>query len=431
MSHNDYLIRWSKRGWFRKIARALGIPTPKALRRKTTPFAASDVQGKRFAYGGGDASWLEAMGAQASAEGPLDLVVYDGRGLADVASLAEVHGFFSPLMKRVATHGRVLVLGLRDDACSSAGSAAAQAGLTGLARSLAKELGRKTAYAHLLRLPASGSDGLAAVAHFLGSEHSAFVTGRVVDLCAAEAVPLEGALKGKRVVVTGSGRGIGLATAERLVREGAQVIMVDRPEDEALVQEAAAKLGAEAFGLDVASADAPQRLVAEIEARGGVDVVIHNAGITRDKTMGRMSADQWQLCLDVNLGAVMRMNEALLAGPMANGGNLVFLSSISGLAGNVGQTNYSTAKSGLAGLAAHMGAQGQVRCNAVAPGFIETRMTASLPFTLREGARRMAALKQGGQPDDVAALVTFLASPASAAVNGQTIRVCGGSLIGA
>ena len=107
------------------------------------------------------------------------------------------------------------------------------------------------------------------------------------------------------------------------------------------------------------------------------------------------------------------------------------MSSISGLAGNVGQANYSTAKAGLAGLAANLSTQGSVRCNAVAPGFIETRMTAAVPFMIREGARRMAALKQGGLPDDVGALVTFLASPASAAVNGQTIRVCGGNMIGA
>jgi 3-oxoacyl-[acyl-carrier protein] reductase len=436
MKTNDYLVRWSKKGWFRSLAKNLGIPTPVELRRLNTAFSNSDFAGKNVEFGGGALAprlqaWASGLGAKVQLQGKLDLLVFDASELASPSDLDAVHEFFSPRMRRVAAHGRVIVLGQRPETCSAAAHAAAQSGLSGLARSLAKELGRKAGYAHLLRLPAEGCQGLEGALHFFASEHSSFVTGRVVDLEAAPAAQLQGALQGKRVLVTGSGRGIGKATAARLAREGAKVMLLDRPDDLALVEAAAKEIGAEAFALDIAAEDAPARLVAELEARGGVDVVVHNAGITRDKTMGRMSTEQWQLCLDVNLAAVMRLNEALLAGPMAGGGNLIFLSSISGLAGNVGQTNYATAKAGLAGLAAHMANQGQVRCNAVAPGFIETRMTAKLPFTLREGARRMAALKQGGLPDDVGALVTFLASPASAAVNGQTIRVCGGSLIGA
>lgn len=436
MKSDDYLVRWCKKPWFRKLAMNLGIPTPKELRRASTAFSGADFAGKRIEAVGGPVAqrvqkWCADQGALVSDDGKLDVLIFDGSDLDSPSALEACHRLLSPRMRRISSHGRVIVLGLRNEACATPGQAAAQAGLTGLARSMAKELGRKAAYAHLLQLPAGGTEGLEAALHFFASDHSAFVTGRVVELSAAPAAAMAGSLKGQRVLVTGAGRGIGKATAARLAREGAHVMLLDRPEDEALVQAAAQELGGEGFGLDISAEDAPQRLVEELAARGGIDTVVHNAGITRDKTLGRMKPEQWDLCLDVNLAAVMRLNEALIAGPFAQGGNLIFLSSISGLAGNVGQTNYSTAKSGLAGLAADLGARGPVRCNAVAPGFIETRMTAAVPFMIREGARRMAALKQGGLPDDVGALVTFLASPASAAVNGQTIRVCGGNMMGA
>ena len=436
MKSNDYLVRWCKKPWFRSLAKNLGIPTPLELRRAPTAFSGADFAGKRVEVTGGRfasgvEAWLTSQGAQVCAEGKLDLVVLDATGLDSADALQLCHRYLSPRMRRLSSHGRVIVLGLRSDACATSGQAAAQAGLTGFVRTMAKELGRKASYAHLLQLPAEGTAGLEAVLHFFASDHSAFVTGRVVELVDAPASSMAGSLEGQRVLVTGAGRGIGTATAERLVREGASVILLDRPEDEALVQETAKALGGEAFGLDIAAEDAPAKLVAELAARGGIDTVVHNAGITRDKTLGRMKDEQWDLCLNVNLAAVMRLNEALIEGPFAGGGNLIFLSSISGLSGNVGQANYSAAKAGLAGLAADLGGRGVVRCNAVAPGFIETRMTAAVPFMIREGARRMAALKQGGLPDDVGALVTFLASPASAAVNGQTIRVCGGNMIGA
>ncbi|HIE69505.1 MAG TPA: SDR family oxidoreductase, partial [Planctomycetes bacterium] len=174
-------------------------------------------------------------------EGKLDLLVFDASELASPSALEAVHEFFSPRMRRVATHGRVIVLGQRPETCSDAAHAAAQSGLSGLARSLAKELGRKTGYAHLLRLPSEGCDGLEGALHFFASEHSSFVTGRVVDLEAAPAAQLQGALQGKRVLVTGAGRGIGKATAARLAREGAKVMLLDRPDDLALVEAAAAE----------------------------------------------------------------------------------------------------------------------------------------------------------------------------------------------
>ena len=436
MKSKDYLVRWCKKPWFRKLAMSLGIPTPKELRRASTAFSTADFAGKRVEAVGGQyaqrlQTWCADQGALICEEGKLDVLIFDATDLDSADALNVCHRYLSPRMRRLNSHARVILLGLRADACAAVGQAAAQHALTGLTRTLSKELGRKASYAHLLQLPEAGTEGLEAAFHFFATDHSAFVTGRVVGLSSAPAATMAGSLKGQRVLVTGAGRGIGKATAARLAREGAHVILLDRPEDEALVQETAKELGGDALGLDISAPDAPERLVAELAALGGVDTVVHNAGITRDKTLGRMKEEQWDLCLDVNLAAVMRLNEALMAGPFANGGNLIFLSSISGLAGNVGQANYSTAKAGLAGLADNLSTQGSVRCNAVAPGFIETRMTAAVPFMIREGARRMAALKQGGRPDDVGALVTFLARPASAAVNGQTIRVCGGNMIGA
>jgi 3-oxoacyl-[acyl-carrier protein] reductase len=147
-----------------------------------------------------------------------------------------------------------------------------------------------------------------------------------------------------------------------------------------------------------------------------------------------MSPEQWSQVIGVNLEAVVRTTDALLGGVLRDGGRIVALSSIAGLAGNVGQTNYAASKAGVAGfvrsLAPRLAARG-ITTNAVAPGFIETRLTAAIPFTIREAARRMSSLGQGGLPQDVAEVVSFLASPASIGLTGQVLRVCGGSLVGA
>jgi 3-oxoacyl-[acyl-carrier protein] reductase len=191
-----------------------------------------------------------------------------------------------------------------------------------------------------------------------------------------------------------------------------------------------------ALPLDVAAHDAPARLAAEVRERhGGVDVVVHNAGITRDRTLARMSPDEWDQVLAVDLASIVRLDEALLGGGLLrDGGRLVVLSSVSGVAGNVGQTGYATAKAALiayaAALAPRLAARGAT-ANAVAPGFIETAMVARMPLLPREVGRRLNSLSQGGTPGDVAEAVTFLASPGAAGITGQTLRVCGQSLLGA
>ncbi len=162
--------------------------------------------------------------------------------------------------------------------------------------------------------------------------------------------------------------------------------------------------------------------------------MVHNAGVTRDKTLRKMKRTAWDQAIDINLGAVVDITNALLEGSVINKeGRIVLLSSIAGIAGNVGQTNYAASKSGLVGAVEHLSAQTAKRgitVNAIAPGFIETRLTAAIPVMIREGARRMSALGQGGQPEDVGQAITFLSTPGADGLTGNVLRVCGGALVG-
>jgi 3-oxoacyl-[acyl-carrier protein] reductase len=212
-------------------------------------------------------------------------------------------------------------------------------------------------------------------------------------------------------------------------------VCLDRPDDDALLAKVARDLGGASLLADITAPDAPAKIAAQLRGRnGGVDIVIHNAGVTRDKTIGNMSAEQWEQAVDINLGAVVRINAALLPDVLRDGGRIVCLSSVAGIAGNVGQTNYAASKSGLIGyvraLAPQLAKRG-ITVNAVAPGFIETRLTAAIPVMIREAGRRLSALGQGGLPQDVGETLTFLSQPASVGITGQTLRVCGGALIGA
>jgi 3-oxoacyl-[acyl-carrier protein] reductase len=166
-----------------------------------------------------------------------------------------------------------------------------------------------------------------------------------------------------------------------------------------------------------------------------VDIVVHNAGITRDKRLANMSSERFRSTLDVNLLAPQRITEELLERKLVrSGGAIVGVSSISGIAGTMGQTNYAASKAGVIGLVdalAPRTVESAITVNAVAPGFIETQMTAQLPLVIREAGRRMNSLSQGGLPVDVAETVAWFASPGSSAVTGNVVRVCGQSLLGA
>jgi 3-oxoacyl-[acyl-carrier protein] reductase len=232
-------------------------------------------------------------------------------------------------------------------------------------------------------------------------------------------------------VITGAGRGIGAATARAYAREGATVIALDRPEDSELLKALCDEIGATPLLCDVTKPEAADQL--RQATPGGIDILLHNAGITRDKTIKNMSTDEWDLALAVNLGAVVRISEQL-SDHVRDNGRILTLSSIAGIAGNVGQTNYSAAKAGLIGFVKHLGpklAPRGITVNAVAPGFIETRLTQAIPIATREAARRLSNLSQGGQPEDIAEVLCFLASPNSQGLQGSVWRICGGGFIGA
>jgi 3-oxoacyl-[acyl-carrier protein] reductase len=299
---------------------------------------------------------------------------------------------------------------------------------------------RKGATVQLIYVGKKAEDQIESTLRFYLSPKSAYVSGQVVRIGAsalsADEIDWEHPLAGKFALVTGASRGIGRAIARVLARDGAHVIGLDVPALERELDETIGELGGSTLVVDITDEDAPARIEEYVlEQHGGVDVVVHNAGVTRDKTLGRMSEDQWDKVLDINLTAQERINEALLArDAIRENGRIVSVSSMSGIAGNAGQTNYAASKAGVIGMVEAMApvvGKKRLTINAVAPGFIETQMTAAMPIATREAGRRMNSLAQGGLPVDVAETIAWYASPASGGVNGTVVRVCGQSLVGA
>lgn len=445
----DLLLRLANDRRTAGLIRRLGLPTPVRLARVAGGYDAAPLAGRVVVYGaapGGVAEVAlrqaaEAAGAQcrdALADGQsADTLLFDATGCAAPADLAALHGFFAPRLRQLARNGRVLIVS-RDPATLDDPVAAAVArGVEGFVRALGKEIGRRGATANLARLAPGAESQLAGLVRFCGGPRCTYVSGQVFRLAPA-AAPHPGAsqLSGKVALVTGAARGIGAATAQRLAEEGARVVCVDVAAARDALYDTAARVGGLPLVLDIAMPEAPAALAAFLrEKTGGVDVVVHNAGITRDKTLANMKPALWDTVIAVNLAAIAAIDAALLgAGLLHDGGRMVCLSSVSGVAGNFGQTNYATSKAALIGYVAAQAPRllpHGITINAVAPGFIETPMTAKIPLMTREAGRRLNALSQGGLPRDVAELITFLALPASAGLSGNTIRVCGLALIGA
>ena len=210
---------------------------------------------------------------------------------------------------------------------------------------------------------------------------------------------------------------------------------MDHPSASEELAEAAAELGAASVAVDLCSSDSVPAILEALDGQSAapVNAVVHSAGVTRDRTLRRMSNDEWESVLDVNLAAVVRLDEGLIvAGSLAPGASVVCVSSISALGGNLGQTNYAASKAGLLGYCRwRSAADGADRSwRSVAPGFIETKMTAKLPLLNRMAAGRfLTPLGAPGRPEDVAAAISFLASPASSGLMG-CLRVCGGLFFG-
>jgi 3-oxoacyl-[acyl-carrier protein] reductase len=475
----DTLVELSTNPWFRDGIKQLGlpIPTPQKLARARgarierplegqsiavvsdsgaidTMIAETTIEAGASAYvvssKGPSKSWLavgEAYGRPVS-HGHLEdtpdgvsvsALIFDATGLASPDDLRRLYDFFHNWLPALGRCGRVVVIGRPPEDQASPAKAAAQTGLEGFIRSVAREIGRKGATAHLVYVAQRAEKRASPLLRFLLSKRSAFVSGqpwRVASTVKSKAsFPAIRPLEGQVALVTGAARGIGAATAELLAAEGATVVCLDRPGDEDATSAVAQKVGGVPLMVDIMASDAAERIAKALKSGfGGVDIVIHNAGITRDKTLARMKPEWWDQAVDVNLGAVLRINDRLFKGILKDGGRVVCLSSVAGLAGNVGQTNYAASKAGLVGyvksIAQTLAARG-IAINAVAPGFIETRLTRAIPVVTREAGRRMSALGQGGEPQDVAELITFLSTPGAAGTTGQVIRACGGMFLGA
>ena len=444
----DTILNLSSNPSTRWMLKTVGLPTPMPLDRAEGPWQDLPLGEASvcLAEGGGAthealASALREAGAEmvelgedSTEGGKVSALVFDATGIESVGDLKQLYNFFHPRIRSIRSNGRLVVVGRLADGSGSPSQAAINHALVGFVKSCAKELGRKGSTANLVTVAPGAEEYLAAPVRFFLSLRSAYVTGQSLHVGGGEGVPVwTQPLAGKTALVTGSARGIGKATAKRLAAEGARVMVLDIPPDADAVNALAEELGGIGVPLDITAEDAAEKLA---EAAGGtIDIVVHNAGITRDKTLGGMSEDKWDLTLKVNLEAVLSVTEKLVTdGTVPNGGRVVLVSSIAGIAGNAGQTNYAASKCAIVGLTkafASAYADKGIRVNAVAPGFIETRLTDAIPFAIREVGRRFCSLNQGGVPLDIAEAITFFSSPGAAGLSGNVLRVCGGNLLGA
>lgn len=488
---NDILLELGKNPQARRLVKTLGLPLPipQALARAKGAMEERPLHDYEIAVGGyqgqdGESQLIDVIARTLAKAGATSLVtggvqiptaftnhgdawgrpprallldalpdklklhamVFDATQITDAAGLRSVYDFFHPLIRSLGKCGRVVVLAREPAEARSPEIAGAQAALEGFVRSLGKELGKVGSTANMIYV-ADEADALVEgpLRYFL-SKRSAFVSGQPLHVSAdalddeqlaAFDPPWVRPLEGKVALVTGAARGIGQAAAKLLAEEGAHVVCLDRPNDDELLTSVAREIGGTPLLVDVSDPEAPELIARTLrEQHGGVDIVVHNAGITRDKTIARMKPEYWDQMLAINFNAVVRITDALIAedGPLLDDGRIIVLSSIAGIAGNLGQTNYAATKAGMIGyvrrLADDLVGRG-VTVNAIAPGFIETRLTAAIPVMIREVGRRLSSLGQGGLPRDIGDAITFLATPGAQGVTGNVLRVCGQSFVGA
>ncbi len=425
------------------IAKQVGLPQPTELDRYRpgAPVVAGPVL-TGAAPGGRLERPVKAVldqitAERAGTEGRAKALVFDATGIADSTELVELQRFFYPNVGRLQRSGRVVVLGTPPAEAGSTRAHTAQRALEGFVRSLAKEIGGRGATAQLVQVAVGAEEELGSTLRFLLSPRSAYVDGQVIRVGKGVA-PLpdlnwERPLANKVALVTGASRGIGAAIATVLARDGAEVVGLDIEPMADELRKLTGDLGGSAIVLDITAGDAPTQIAERLS--GGVDIVVHNAGVTKDRTMAKMPEERWTQLMEINLSSEERIDDELLSQGLLNeNGRIVCVSSMSGIAGNSGQTNYAASKAGVIGMVESMApelAERKATINAVAPGFIETAMTAAMPIGPREAGRRLSSLSQGGLPVDVAETIAWFASPASTGVTGNVVRVCGQSLLGA
>jgi 3-oxoacyl-[acyl-carrier protein] reductase len=433
------------------LAKQLGVPQPEILRR----YRPGDPPLTGSLLIGGDGRVVEPL--RAALDNDYDVVgnnlggrwadsfgglVFDATGITSPPGLKALHEFFTPLLRNLGRCARVVVVGTTPEAAAGTDERIAQRALEGFTRSLGKELRRGSTVALVYLSPDAkpAATGLESTMRFILSAKSAYVDGQVFYVGAADSTPpadWDRPLDGKIAIVTGAARGIGATIAEVFARDGARVVAIDVESAEETLAETASKVGGTPLWLDVTADDAVDQITQHLHDHHGgrADILVNNAGITRDKLLVNMDDARWEAVLAVNLLAPQRLTEGLIGnGSIGEGGRVIGLSSMAGIAGNRGQTNYATTKAGMIGLTQALApvlAEKGITINAVAPGFIETQMTAAIPLATREVGRRLNSLLQGGQPVDVAETIAYFASPASNAVTGNVIRVCGQAMLGA
>jgi 3-oxoacyl-[acyl-carrier protein] reductase len=433
------------------LAKQLGIPQPETLRR----YRPDDQPLAGTLLIGGEGRVVEPLrlalaedyelvsnnlgGRWADSFGGL---VFDATGITEPAGLKGLYKFFTPLLRNLGPSGRIVVIGTTPEDIGTGHERIAQRALEGFTRSLGKEM-RRGATVNLVYLSPDAkpaATGLESTMRFILSGKSAYVDGQVFRVGAADSAPpadWDKPLDGKVAIVTGAARGIGATIAEVFARDGAKVVCIDVEGSNEALGVTASKVSGTALTLDVTADDAVDKITEHLREvhDGRVDILVNNAGITRDKLLANMDEARWDSVVAVNLVAPLRLTEGLVQnGSLGEGGRVVGLSSMAGIAGNRGQTNYAATKAGMIGLTDALSetyADNGITVNAVAPGFIETKMTEAIPVATREVGRRLNSLYQGGQPVDVAETIAYFASPASNAVTGNTIRVCGQAWLGA
>ncbi|WP_300643389.1 3-oxoacyl-ACP reductase [Nocardioides sp.] len=428
------------------LVKNLGLPAPTRLERYTAGAPLVDgtvVVGGRGRLAESLPGLLDTVGiasTQVTEDGQkYKGLVFDATGLTSADQLVALQQFFTPLMRSLASCPRVVVLGTPPEQVEGA-ERVAQRALEGFTRSLGKEIG-KGGTVQLVYVADGAEAAITSTLAFLLSPKSAYVSGQVVRIGAtgtkkaAAVADWQQPLAGKVALVTGASRGIGEQIARVLHRDGATVVGVDVPQAANELQSLMKELDGDWLTIDITAKDAPQRIAHHLSTKhGGVDVVVHNAGITRDKKLANMGEDRWESVIAVNLTAPEKITRELLDQKVVNkGGSIIGVASIAGIAGNVGQTNYAASKAGVIGFVDSLKDELKdgITINAVAPGFIITAMTAAVPLATREVGQRLNAMSQGGLPVDVAETIAWFASPGSTAVNGNVVRVCGQMMLGA